>query len=162
MDKRKFYILFTIKMQKKLKGFTLVELLAAMAIIAILIGLAGFGISIALRNSRDSERRQVVDNLQLTISDYYTRESEYPTDAAYNDSDDTIVLEDASGEVVGDAVPVDGHTTPDSEETSSSGTVYHYQVTDEGYYLCVELENGDVFDLSSGGGDDCADASVIE
>lgn len=138
-------------MRKKLQGFTLVELLAAMAIIAILIGLAGFGISIALRNSRDTERKNVLNSMQVTINDYYTRKSAYPTSAAKSGTD--IILKENTL-TVGDAVPTKGHTVPFNPadgKSTTGGTIYRYGTTSTGYLLCVKLENGDWFDLSNGG-----------
>jgi prepilin-type N-terminal cleavage/methylation domain-containing protein len=55
-------------MEKK-KGFSLVELLVAMAIIAVLISIAAYGISILQRNSRNTMRRKEVDNIRLTITE---------------------------------------------------------------------------------------------
>lgn len=144
-------------MRKKLQGFTLVELLAAMAIIAILIGLAGFGITIALRNSRDTQRKSALNNMQLVINDYYTRQSAYPASATKGTSTASLVFKDGSGTAVGDAVPLKGGTII-AASTSSSGTLYKYGVpaTGGGYYLCAKLESNDWFDLSSSGLTDCS------
>jgi len=146
-------------MRKKLQGFTLVELLAAMAIIAILIGLAGFGISIALRNARDSDRRKIIDNMQLVVNDYFTRENEYPASAAVSGS--TIVFQDGTGTTIGDAVPFDGNSSP-AASTDSKGTLYQYDDSTSGYLMCASLENGEWFDLSSGGGDCAANGVRIQ
>ncbi len=54
---------------KTKKGFSLVELLVAMAIIAVLISIAAFGISIVQRNARNTQRRKELDNLRLTITE---------------------------------------------------------------------------------------------
>lgn len=55
---------------KNIKGFTLIELLVAMAIIAILIGMSVFGVSQGLRASRDTQRRNLVDEVQKAITVY--------------------------------------------------------------------------------------------
>ena len=73
------------------KGFTLIELLVAMAIIAILIGMAVFGVSQGLLASRDTQRRSLVDEIQKGIVVYQGR---------YYNTPDSITLED----------PVDGDT----------------------------------------------------
>jgi hypothetical protein len=57
-------------------------------------------------------------------------------------------LKDSTGAQVGDAIPVEGNTVPGTT-TSSSATQYKYDDSATGYYLCVKLENGDWFDLSS-------------
>ncbi len=51
------------------KGFSLVELLIAMAIIAILIAIAAYGIAIVQRNARNTRRRKAVEDVVLTIGD---------------------------------------------------------------------------------------------
>lgn len=51
------------------KGFTLVELLIAMAIIAVLIAIAAYGIQILQRNARNTRRRKIAQDLQLTAAD---------------------------------------------------------------------------------------------
>ncbi|MBD3363056.1 prepilin-type N-terminal cleavage/methylation domain-containing protein [Candidatus Dojkabacteria bacterium] len=64
---------------KNKKGFSLVELLVAMAIIAVLISIAAYGIQIVQRNARNTKRRKVVQDLQLTIADFQTNNFSYPT-----------------------------------------------------------------------------------
>lgn len=133
-------------MRKKLKGFTLVELLAAMAIIAILIGLAGFGISIALRNSRDTQRKSKLSDIQLAINEYYTSQNAYPATITGAGSSTQIQV------TGGSAVPVKGATKSLATGTTTGGTNYHYAVVTDGYLLCAELESGGMFDLSTGTG----------
>ncbi len=47
----------------------MIELLVAMAIMAVLIGLATFGVGIMQRNSRNTLRRQSLSDLRLLISE---------------------------------------------------------------------------------------------
>lgn len=51
------------------KGFSLVELLVAMAIIAVLISIAAYGIGILQRNQRNTMRRKEVDNIRLVVTE---------------------------------------------------------------------------------------------
>ncbi|MEI7578766.1 MAG: type II secretion system protein [bacterium] len=64
--------------KKKLAAFTLVELLVAMAIIGVLLGLTLFGISAAQRNARDSARKAALQDVNAGIQDYYTKQGSYP------------------------------------------------------------------------------------
>jgi len=149
-------------MKQKLKGFTLVELLAAMAIIAILIGLAGFGISLALRNSRNSQRESTLNDVRLAITDYYTQSASYPSTIVGVASSSTISLRQA-GVAVGEAVPAKGATKV-AASTSSSGSVYRYSVPagGDGYYLCVQLEGGtNWYDLSTNSTGTCSTTGVV-
>ena len=59
-----------VKLNKK--GFTLIELLVAMAIIAVLIAIAAFGIQILQRNSRNTQRRKILSDIQLIATDIAT------------------------------------------------------------------------------------------
>ncbi|MBD3362242.1 prepilin-type N-terminal cleavage/methylation domain-containing protein [Candidatus Dojkabacteria bacterium] len=51
------------------KAFSLVELLVAMAIIAVLISIAAYGINIVQRNARDTKRRKAVEDIILVMAD---------------------------------------------------------------------------------------------
>jgi len=146
-------------LQKNKKAFTLVELLAAMAIIAILIGLAGFGISTALRASRNSQREKMVDNLQVAIQDYLGRQQAYPTSITL--ANGFLVLNPApSGDPI--QVPVKGVTVPKAS-TDSQGTQYCYSnaiVGADGYILGAKLEGGSWYDLGTATTDSCATDSA--
>jgi prepilin-type N-terminal cleavage/methylation domain-containing protein len=68
-----------MKMNNKAKkAFSLVELLVAMAIIAVLIAIAAYGIQIVQRNARNTKRRKIVQDLQLLIADIQTNTFSYP------------------------------------------------------------------------------------
>ncbi|MBD3280756.1 prepilin-type N-terminal cleavage/methylation domain-containing protein [Candidatus Dojkabacteria bacterium] len=134
---------------KQNKGFTLVELLVAMAIIAVLIGLAGFGVTLALRASRDAQREETLDSVRVAIADYLATNNEYPATTAVSYANGNITVGSTD-------VPVDGHLVPDSSEPSDSGgTVYCYGKTGEGYALAVQLENGEYYELGSTDSDSC-------
>lgn len=60
------------------KGFTLIELLVAMAIIAVLIAIAAFGIQILQRNSRNTQRRKILSDIQLVIADVQSNYQDIP------------------------------------------------------------------------------------
>ncbi|MBP9759137.1 prepilin-type N-terminal cleavage/methylation domain-containing protein [Candidatus Dojkabacteria bacterium] len=65
-----------VKLNKK--GFTLIELLVAMAIIAVLIAIAAFGIQIVQRNSRNTQRRKILSDIQLVIADVQSNYQDIP------------------------------------------------------------------------------------
>lgn len=61
-----------------IKGFTLVELMVVMAIIAFLSVGAYGGLTFALRQGRDSQRTGIVNNIQLALQSYYADFQAYP------------------------------------------------------------------------------------
>lgn len=137
-------------MYKKLRGFTLVELLVAMAIIAVLIGLAGFGVSLALRASRDAQRQEAVDSIRVGIADYLARENIYPSSVNYNSSTGKMTLVPApSGNPI--EIPLKG-VAQVATATDSQGTQFCYNNNlsgSDGYILGAMLENGKWYELGT-------------
>lgn len=60
------------------KAFTLVELVIAMSIIAVLIAIAAYGIAIVQRNSRNSQRSEFANQFKLGVETFYTNFARYP------------------------------------------------------------------------------------
>lgn len=70
-------------MKKNYKGFTMVELLVAMAIIALLIAIAIWGISMAQQSSRNTQRRAAAAEIAAGFSDFYAKFNRQPSYAAF-------------------------------------------------------------------------------
>lgn len=68
-----------LKTARSRRGFTLVEIIVAMAIIGILIGIAIYGISQALQESRDTQRRALADSVQKAVVIYQSKYQTLPT-----------------------------------------------------------------------------------
>lgn len=88
------------------KGFSLVELLVAMAIIAVLISIAAFGIQIVQRNARNTKRRKVVEDMQLLAADIQTNDFTYPN--SLENSPEGFQFEDGGGAELGMEYPLKG------------------------------------------------------
>lgn len=151
-------------MLKQVKAFTLVELLVAMAIIGVLIGLSLFGISAAQRNSRDTARRAAVQDINAGMADYFSQTGRFPS-AIYFDTDEVLIDSDgdgtcASGEVCV-PVPLDGAAIPNEtgtagatvgspdvigEESTVNDSQWCYGPQTDGYTLAVKLESGESFE----------------
>lgn len=71
-----------MKIFKKEQGFTLVELLIVMAIIAVLVGITIAGLGFAMRRSRNISRMSAMSNLDRAVSSYYSDNLEYPPNTA--------------------------------------------------------------------------------
>jgi prepilin-type N-terminal cleavage/methylation domain-containing protein len=59
-------------------GFTLVELLVVMAIMAVLIGISVAGLGYAMRRSRNISRSSSATNLDKALASHYADEQSYP------------------------------------------------------------------------------------
>ncbi|MEX0617040.1 MAG: type II secretion system protein [Candidatus Woykebacteria bacterium] len=70
--------------RKKRNGFTLLELLIVVAIIAILTSIGIFALRNAQRNARDSKRQQDLNQLKVSLEQYFetTIPHQYPSSTA--------------------------------------------------------------------------------
>ncbi len=118
------------------KAFTLVELMVAMAIIAVLLGMTVFGISAAQRVLRDNQRRKAVEDIALVLNEYLATYSEYPDDITFTSSTVTIATGyDATLNGIAQAA-----TTTDAAQSA-----YCYELVSDGYKLGVVLESGEFY-----------------
>lgn len=67
-------------------GFTLVELIVVISVIAILAAISVVGYSVVVRQNRDSTRQADITALTHTLDTYYQRNGEYPVGCAVNGS----------------------------------------------------------------------------
>ena len=149
---------------KKLSGFTLVELLVAMAIIGVLIALAIYGVSAAQRAQRDTARKSASQDISVGIQDYYDRNSIYPDWVSYIDGyvylyrSGTTCASQANLSNKCVAVPLKGNIAPGSNvaagsfsnaspikylggATNANESRYCIHIEDDGYTLGGKLEN---------------------
>ena len=121
----------------KEKGFTLIELVIVMAIIATLTALATFNFSQARVRARDIQRKNELKAIQNALELYKNDKmpQEYPATADFTQSDTTNVL--VTGGYMG-KLPVD----PKEKATDNSWMDYTYNRTDTlTYTLQACLEN---------------------
>jgi type IV pilus assembly protein PilE len=130
-----------MEFKRKFAGFTLVELLVAMAIIAVLIGLAVGAISIAQRVSRDNERRSAVQEITANLNAYYASNASYPIRGTGSNnvrrSGNNISVASLVVQLRGAAIA--------SGSTSSNGTRFCYARTTGGYVVGAQLEDGSYY-----------------
>lgn len=136
------------------KAFTLVELLVAMAIIAILLGLSVVGITIVQQNARDTQRRSTVNSIEIALNGQIAGGTALPsaftvaanagntTSAVYVSPTTTITL---SGSMVRGASPF-------TNATSATQTNYCYGMSGSIYVVGVNLEGGGTFFKTNSGG----------
>jgi prepilin-type N-terminal cleavage/methylation domain-containing protein len=129
-------------MEANKKAFTLVELLVAMAIIAILLGLAVFGISVVQQNARDTQRRAKINDFEIALNGLLTSSAALPTDLSTGDnasSTDSVEITDSM------SISLDGSLVRGSDfttATTASVTNYCYGQGGTTYVVGVQLEGG--------------------
>lgn len=80
--------------RKGQKGFTLVELLVVMAIMAVLIGISIAGLGYAMRKSRNIARSAAASNMDKALASYYADEQRYPSNGGNIDAIATSDLDE--------------------------------------------------------------------
>jgi general secretion pathway protein G len=65
-------------MIRKLKGFTLIEVMIVVSIVVILAILAMFMLTSNLTKSRDGKRKADLDRLKIAFEEYYGDQNAYP------------------------------------------------------------------------------------
>lgn len=63
---------------KRKSGFTIVEMLTVIAILAILMGIVTVGVGGAIKNGRKNRAKAMASALQVAVSSYYSREGKWP------------------------------------------------------------------------------------
>jgi len=129
----------------KYRAFSLVELLVAMAIIGVLLGLVVFGISTAQLNSRDAQRRQKLADIQIAITDYQGRTNSYPATGSVAPTATQLSFGTATVPVAGPAqYQLGTGAGPTGKVSNASATTYCYAANDPKYVYIVgaKLESG--------------------
>jgi prepilin-type N-terminal cleavage/methylation domain-containing protein len=110
------------------RGFTLLELLVVIGIIAILVSLITVGYSRAQMGGRDAKRRQDLRSIQSAMEQYYSANSySYPVCNNHTNCSAYLNSYFSSGNL-----PVDPLSTP--------GSTYVYNSTAAGYTITATLE----------------------
>lgn len=106
------------------KAFSLVEMLVTMAIIAVILGLALFGIAAAQRNSRNTARRAALNDINIGMQDFYTKYSAYPSSMIFAAGGLHLCNTASCTTASTDFIPLNGPAAPSQVSgTSFSGAV---------------------------------------
>jgi len=109
--------------KKSFRGFTLIEILIVVAIIAILSSIVLIGIGPTQQLGRDARRVSDLHSIQTALELYYARNGNYPA-----------LLSDLTSAIIGaNAIPVD----PSTKATYG----YSPQNGNQSYLLWANLEN---------------------
>lgn len=139
--------------QKKYYGFTLIEVLVAATIVALLstIGLAGF--QKVTQNGRDAVRKADLEQIRSALEIYKSEYGSYPEQGDLNGS------HYAAPVLIPDYMP----SWPSDPKSALYKYVYIKDVsTNLKYYLCAHLENGPNSDIDQHcSGNICANAGSV-
>ncbi len=131
-------------MHKRIKAFTLIELVVAMAIIGIIAALAIFGISTAQKTARDTERLAFLSQLNTAVLDFYYSQKTLP-DLFIENNGTTLTLRRTGRtfqnvfQLTGTLQSKVGHI--ESQFSDASGTIYCYVRGSGGRYeLSINME----------------------
>jgi prepilin-type N-terminal cleavage/methylation domain-containing protein len=84
-------------MARSAAGFTLIEILVALAVVALLVGLVSIGVRGAVRAARDSAERRAVLSLQQAVDQFKQAYGFYPPLMKRSSSSDTLDLLEKPG-----------------------------------------------------------------
>ncbi|MEI8067764.1 MAG: type II secretion system protein [Candidatus Shapirobacteria bacterium] len=116
---------------KNKKGFTLIEMLVVISIIAILTALISVSFSMAQKKARDSRRMQDMKSLQTAAEQYYSsNDSTYPLSLGL--------------------LSVDGLYIQSIPKDPKDGTDYSNDMSDTEYCVCALLDGASNANSSSG------------
>jgi len=107
-------------------GFTLIEILIAMAIVGILASAALVGLGSVRQTARDTRRIQDLHSVQTALELYYRKNGEYPDSMQWSD---LVPLLQA---VSGSPIPTDPVSSNAPYEYGSNGSSYLLKATLEG------------------------------
>lgn len=127
------------------KGFTLVELMIVIAVIAILATISLFGVQAAQKSARDTQRQQIMNGIRASLERYNGDNSSYP-----NTGFTTMLNALTTGTYM--SVPVDPGCTsgkvtyPTGASTADwvpcTGVTYSYTKGTNDYTLVLNKEGG--------------------
>ncbi len=122
---------------KTKKAFTLIELMVAMGIIAVLATMSIVAIRIVQQNVRNTQRRDALNSINLSVSSFQIDYGRYPvlgTELIFNPNDVQLRY----GGVTINTIQLSG---PAAKGTGNDKSAYCYTTTG-GYGLGVQLEGG--------------------
>lgn len=133
---------------KNKKGFTLLELLVAMAIIAVLLALAVFGILQVQRNSRETQRIKALEDVNIGIQSFYNRFGQNPPSVDFQP--EKVLICESSLCSQKEEVPLKNSAkTSTTGQTTTNAALYAYELLPDGYRLGYCKENGDVYNAGT-------------
>ncbi len=123
------------------QGFTLIEILVAIAIMSIVFGFIISSAGALQRKSRDQQRTTDLQNIQSALAQYYADQQNYPVSftTSIKSSNGNIYLNNVPTDPLGSAYSYTSQSSF-SDTTSCDNTTTSCQF----YHLCAKLENAPI------------------
>ncbi len=127
------------------RGFTLVELMIVITVIAILATIAVVSFTRVQKQARDTKRKAEVKSLETALQAYYTEKNTYPVQAVSADIATALATPLTSTYI--NAMPI----SPNGVPATNANSAYHYVSVDGSKYgLCAGLEISTVTGTADG------------
>jgi prepilin-type N-terminal cleavage/methylation domain-containing protein len=117
------------------KGFSLIELLVVVAIMAILIGLSAFGLQQARESARDGQRKSDLETIRTGLSFYRSDCNAYPI---HTGSDFYTLFHPSFSSTCTGTTNTYIQKTP--KDTLSGNNYYYISTVGTTYTICASLE----------------------
>lgn len=121
--------------QRRVDAFSLVQIIFALAVVAIIISLSVAGISLLRKSSRESNRKTLGGNFVSAVNDYKRINLRYPQESE-------VVFSAEELEIGGKKILDLSSELSPAETTTASGTRYFYQSIDGKFSFCILMESG--------------------
>jgi prepilin-type N-terminal cleavage/methylation domain-containing protein len=170
-------------MNKKYSAFTMLEILIAISIIGVLIGLSIFGIILVQRNSRDVDRKLIVEKVGGDLDRLYSKNRTLPKH--YSISTNMLLVGNTSQSVsnannclsnsnncifvkldkhlqIGNC-SISGDMILNSPRilscppnvSNNTQTAYCYALKNDGYVFSTKLESGQIYSVGTSSDKNC-------
>ncbi|MBU6389810.1 type II secretion system GspH family protein [Patescibacteria group bacterium] len=133
-------------MKQGVAAFTLIELLIVIAIIGILTGLAAISYTTVEQRGRDSQRKNDLNQIKISLSTYYNAQVPQQYPASSTDPTPALIVIDGSIDALSTALTPTYLKTMPLDPVNTAPNVYKYQsYVNDGqqtdYKLFATLEN---------------------
>jgi prepilin-type N-terminal cleavage/methylation domain-containing protein len=132
------------------KAFTLVEVVAGLAIVAIMIMLVFFGIRLGQKKARDIDRTDILNRIKVEISAFQNKTGRVPDPTTQMTwTTNSVII--GSGTSYAKTVQLTGSSAMKAVnntqnetlgDSDANGTIYYYWVLKDGYVLGADREDG--------------------
>jgi len=136
------------------RGFTLIELVVVMAILATLIGIGYSSFTNTLNKARDAKRKSDLRQIQLALEKYKNLNGDYPVSDWVTSQKGTSTIPwitDLTVDYIKE-LPVDPKnilSTPPGKPSDSGNYVYAYYSSDNVEGACPGIKGGDYYILAT-------------